>query len=75
MARGIAINTILGKYVYRCETRYADFIGLYGKPHLNSNGPFESSSKFPAHPATKDILLSDGIGIHKRGMHLKHKML
>ena len=30
----IAIDTILQKYVYPCETRYADFIRLYGKPHL-----------------------------------------
>ncbi len=31
----IAIHTILRKFVYPCATRYVDFIGLYGTPHLN----------------------------------------
>ena len=30
-----AIHTILLKYAYPCETRYADFIGCMGNPILN----------------------------------------
>ena len=37
----IAIHTILWKFVYPCETRNADFIGLYGTPHLK---PYNQSS-------------------------------
>ncbi len=34
----ITIDTILQIFAYPCATRYADFIGFSGEPHLKSIG-------------------------------------